>query len=96
MTQAGFSREEALTLLKKYNKEPFHLQHAYTVEGCMRYFAETLGYAEDADFWALCGLLHDIDYEMYPEEHCLKAPSLLAEINAPEAAGSPRWHIARR
>lgn len=73
------SRNEALELLKKYNKDRFHLQHAFTVEGVMRYFAETLGYKEDADFWATVGLLHDIDFEEYPEEHCIKAPELLKE-----------------
>ena len=61
------SRADALALLKKYNTEAFHMQHAYTVEGVMRWFAEQLGYGEDADFWATVGLLHDIDYELYPE-----------------------------
>lgn len=70
-------RNKALERLKKYNKEPFHLQHAYTVEGVMRYFANKLGYSSEADFWAAAGLLHDIDFEMYPEEHCVKAPELL-------------------
>lgn len=79
------AREQALALLKKYNKDPFHLRHALTVEGVMRYFAKDLGYGDAADFWGLCGLLHDIDYEMYPEAHCQKAPELLAEIYAPEA-----------
>ena len=74
------NREQALDLLKKYNKEPFHIQHALTVEGVMRWFAQENG--EDAEFWGLCGLLHDIDFEVYPEEHCLKAPELLAEVNA--------------
>ena len=78
------SREEALALLKKYNKDEFHLRHAYTVEGVMRWYANELGYGEDADFWATSGLLHDIDYENWPEEHCKKAPELLAEISAPE------------
>lgn len=73
------TRDEALALLKKYNKEPFHIQHALTVEGVMRYYAESLGYGEDADFWAMCGLLHDIDFELYPDEHCKKAPELLRE-----------------
>ena len=76
------TREQALTLLKKYNKEPFHIQHALTVEGVMRWFAQENG--ENADFWGLCGLLHDIDFEVYPEEHCKKAPELLAEVNASE------------
>ena len=77
------SREAALALLKKYNKDEFHLRHAYTVEGVMRWYAKELGYGEDADFWATCGLLHDVDFENWPEEHCKKAPELLAEINAP-------------
>ena len=74
------NREQALALLRKYNKEPFHIQHALTVEGVMAWFAKENG--EDAAFWSLCGLLHDIDFELYPEEHCLKAPELLAEVNA--------------
>ena len=75
-------RNDAINLLKKYNKEEFHLRHAYTVEGVMRYFAKENG--EDEDFWGLVGLLHDVDFEQYPEEHCKKAPELLKEINAPE------------
>ena len=76
------TREQALALLQKYNKEPFHIQHALTVEGVMRWFAQENG--EDVDFWGLCGLLHDIDFEVYPEEHCKKAPELLTEISASE------------
>lgn len=79
------SRESAVALVQKYNQEPFHLQHAYTVEAVMRWFANDLGYGADADFWALAGLLHDVDFEQYPDEHCQKAPELLAEINADEA-----------
>lgn len=75
-------RNEALNLLKKYNQEEFHIRHALTVEGVMRYFAKELGY--DEDFWGIVGLLHDIDFEKYPEEHCKKAPELLSEINASE------------
>ncbi len=71
--------EEAFTLLRKYNQEPFHIQHALTVEGVMRWYANELGYADDADYWATVGLLHDIDFEQYPDEHCLKAPDLLRE-----------------
>lgn len=78
------TRDEALALLKKYNKDEFHLRHAYTVEGTMRYYANALGYGDNADFWALVGLLHDVDFENWPEEHCAKAPELLAEINATE------------
>ena len=79
------TRQQALQLLQKYNKEPFHILHGLTVEGVMGYFAETLGYAEMKEFWKLCGLLHDVDFEEFPEEHCKKAPELLAEIDAPEA-----------
>lgn len=70
-------RSEALDLLKKHNKDPFHLQHAFTVEGVMKWYAEELGYGEDAEYWGIVGLLHDIDFEEYPEEHCIKAPELL-------------------
>ena len=71
------SREAALAALKEYNKEPFHILHALTVEGVMRWYANELGCGEDADFWATVGLLHDIDFEMWPEQHCVKAPELL-------------------
>lgn len=73
------TREEALKLLKKYNKDAFHIQHALTVEGVMRWYARELGYAEEEEYWGITGLLHDIDFELYPEEHCKKAPELLAE-----------------
>ena len=82
--ESNLTRQEALALLKKYNKEPFHIQHALTVEGVMRWYANGLGYGEDADFWATAGLLHDIDFELYPEEHCVKAPELLREGGASE------------
>lgn len=78
------TREQGLELLKKYNKEPFHILHGLTVEGTMKWFAKELGYGDDADFWAMAGLLHDIDFEMYPEQHCIKAPELLAEIGCSE------------
>ena len=74
------TREQAMGLLRKYNTEPFHIQHALTVEGVMRWFAQENG--EDPDFWGLCGLLHDVDFEKWPEQHCRKAPELLAEVNA--------------
>jgi predicted hydrolase (HD superfamily) len=77
-----FTREEALDLLKAYNKDEFHLRHALTLEGVMRYFAESLGYAEDADFWAQAGLLHDLDFELYPDEHCVKVQEILKERGA--------------
>ena len=78
------TREQAYELLTKYNKEPFHIQHAETLEGVMRHFAEKLGYGDEADFWALVGLLHDIDFEMWPDEHCVKAVELLSEAGVSE------------
>lgn len=78
----AITREQALALLQKYNSEPFHILHGLTVEGVMRWFAQENG--EDVEFWGLCGLLHDVDFEAYPEEHCKKAPELLAEIGASE------------
>lgn len=80
----NITREHAEELLKKYNKEEFHILHALTVEGVMRYFACELGYKDDVDFWGICGLLHDVDFECFPEEHCKKAPELLSEIGASE------------
>ena len=77
-------RARALDLLRKYNKEHFHIQHALTVEAVMRWYAENLGYGDEADFWATVGLLHDVDFEQWPEEHCKKAPELLAEIGCGE------------
>ena len=80
----NLSRQEALELLKKYNKEPFHIQHGLTVEGVMRYFARENGYGEDEEYWGIVGLLHDIDFELYPEQHCSKAPELLREAGVSE------------
>lgn len=76
------NRDEALNLLLKYNKDPFHLEHALTVEGTMGWYARELGYGDEENFWRLVGLLHDIDFEQWPEQHCQKAPELLVEINA--------------
>ena len=78
------TRNEAFALLKKYNKEPFHIQHALTVEAVMKWYAKELGYEEDTEYWGIIGLLHDIDFELYPEEHCLKAPELLREAGVGE------------
>jgi predicted hydrolase (HD superfamily) len=75
--KSSVTREEALALLKEYNKEAFHIQHALTVEGVMRWFAQELGYGEEEEYWGITGLLHDIDFEQYPEQHCVKAPELL-------------------
>jgi predicted hydrolase (HD superfamily) len=80
--QMSITREQAWDLLRKYNKEPFHLQHALTVEGVMKWYAKELGYADDAEYWGTVGLLHDIDFEQYPEQHCVKAPELLREGGA--------------
>ena len=77
MRTCAITRDQALELLQKYNKETFHLLHALTVESVMRWFADHQGYGEEADYWAMTGLLHDIDFERYPEEHCRKAPELL-------------------
>ena len=82
--QANITREEALALLRKYNKEPFHIQHGLTVEGVMRWFAKEQGYPEEEEFWGIVGLLHDIDFEEYPDRHCIKAPELLREAGVSE------------
>ena len=82
--KSTISREDALKLLMKYNKEPFHIQHGLTVEKTMRWFAKELGYGDEEDYWGITGLLHDIDFEMYPEEHCRKAPELLQEAGVGE------------
>lgn len=78
------TRDEAWALLTEFNKEPFHLKHAVTVEGVMRYFANELGYSDEADFWATVGLLHDLDFEMYPDEHCIKEQEIMRERNIDE------------
>lgn len=91
------NEKDALSLLTKYNADHFHLRHALTVKEVMAHFARALGYEEEADFWAMVGLLHDVDYEQFPEEHCKKAPELLAEIDAPDvltrAVVSHGWGI---
>ena len=79
MRTSQITREQALKLLKTYNKEEFHIQHALTVEGVMRWYAKELGYGEEEEYWGISGLLHDIDFELYPEEHCRKAPELLRD-----------------
>ena len=78
------SREDAFTLLRKYNQDRFHIHHALTVEGVMKWFANELGYGDDAEYWGSVGLLHDIDFEQYPEEHCIKAPELLRDAGVGE------------
>lgn len=81
----NLNRAQALDLLKSYNKDPFHILHGLTVEGVMRWYATELGYGEDEELWGIAGLLHDIDFELYPEMHCVKAVDLLAEAGADEA-----------
>ena len=83
-TMETITRDEAFSLFKKYNKDPFHIQHALTVEAVMKWYANELGYGEDAEYWGSVGLLHDIDFELYPEEHCLKAPEMLREAGVGE------------
>ena len=78
MREGTITRDKAFELLKTYNKDPFHIRHALTVEGVMRYYAKALGFADEVDYWGIVGLLHDIDFELYPDEHCKKAPELLA------------------
>ncbi|MBP5163308.1 MAG: hydrolase [Spirochaetales bacterium] len=77
MHRSNLTREQAFELLKKYNKDPFHIRHSLTMEGVMRWYANNLGFEDEADYWSQVGLLHDIDFENWPEEHCQKAPELL-------------------
>ena len=92
-----FTREQAWELLKQYNKEPFHLRHGITVEQVMRWFADQLGYGEEEEFWGCVGLLHDVDFEMWPDEHCVKSQQLLRDAGAEErlvrATASHCWGI---
>lgn len=78
------TRQQAFDLLRKYNKDSFHIQHALTVEGVMKWYANELGYEKDAEYWGIVGLFHDIDFEQYPEAHCIKAPELLREAGVGE------------
>ncbi len=91
------TREQAWALLTEYNKEPFHLRHAVTVEGVMRWFAGQLGYGDEADFWANVGLLHDLDFELYPDQHCVKEQELMRAHGVDErlihAAASHGWGL---
>ena len=75
--KSNITRDQAYDLLRKYNQDHFHIQHGLTVEAAMRRYTEKLGYGADADFWGVVGLLHDIDFELYPDRHCAKAPELL-------------------
>jgi putative nucleotidyltransferase with HDIG domain len=81
----ALSRDQAWELLRRYNRDPFHIRHALTVEGVMRWYAGELGYGGEEEFWGIAGLLHDIDFEQFPEQHCVKAAELLREAGADEA-----------
>lgn len=84
MHEPTLSREQAIELLKEFNKEPFHLQHAFTVEAVMEWYAKELGFESEIPYWGMVGLLHDLDFEMYPEEHCVKAQELLKNAGVGE------------
>ena len=94
------TREEALALLRRYNKEPFHLQHALTVEAVMGWYARELGYGEEAGFWSIVGLLHNLDFEQWPEEHCVKSQELMRQVGVEEsvirATASHGWGFGSR
>jgi predicted hydrolase (HD superfamily) len=77
--EANIGRQQAWDLLRQYNKDTFHLQHALTVEGVMRWYAQDQGFGDEEEFWSIVGLLHDIDFEQFPDQHCVKAPELLRE-----------------
>ncbi|MCD8049982.1 MAG: hydrolase [Clostridia bacterium] len=91
------TKDEAVELLEEYNKGEFHLKHAHIVGDVMRYFAQKLGYGDEADFWEIVGLLHDLDFEMYPEEHCVKSQEIMRERGLDErlvrATASHGWGI---
>jgi predicted hydrolase (HD superfamily) len=95
--EAMISREEAWGLLRKHNRDPFHLRHGLTLEGVMRWYAREEGFGGEEEFWGLAGLLHDIDFEEYPEDHCLRAPELLRAGGAGEdlihAVASHGWGL---
>lgn len=90
-------RDYAWALLRKYNGDRFHLIHALTVEGVMKWYAQDLGYGDEKEYWGIVGLLHDIDFELYPEEHCVKAPELLRQAGVGEdivrAVCSHGWNL---
>ena len=93
----SMTRQQAWDLLTQYNKEPFHLRHAITVEHVMGWYARELGYGAEADHWALVGLLHDLDFEQWPEEHCVKCRELMRQAGVDEdiirSAASHGWGI---
>ena len=86
------NREEAWALLTEYNQDPFHLHHARTVEGVMRYFAQELGYGDEVDFWGIVGLLHDLDFERYPDQHCIQSQEIMRERDPRHSQPRLRHH----
>lgn len=85
MMTTKLTREQAWELLREYNREAFHLEHGIIVECTMRYFARELGYGEEEDFWGIVGLLHDLDFEKYPEAHCIKEQEMMREQGIEES-----------
>ena len=96
----SITRQQAWDLLTKYNEEPFHLRHAITVEHVMGWFSQELGYGQEKEFWSLVGLLHDLDFERWPEEHCVKSQELMREAGVEEpiihATASHGWECGWR
>ena len=94
----SMTRDEALALLKEYNEEPFHIEHAVTVGHVLRWYAEKLGYGDEADFWEVVGILHDLDFERYPEQHCVKEQEIMRERGIDpriiRAAASHGWGVS--
>jgi predicted hydrolase (HD superfamily) len=92
------TRDDALSLLMEYNQEPFHIEHGETVGRVMRWYAEKLGYGDEADFWEIVGILHDLDFERYPEQHCVKSQALMRERGLDErlirATASHGWGVS--
>lgn len=91
------TRDEAWALLTEFNKDAFHLRHAVTVEGVMRWYAEKLGYSDEVDLWGIVGLLHDLDFEMFPEQHCIKEQEIMRSRGVDErivhATASHGWKL---
>jgi len=85
MMKTNITREEAFEFLKEYNKDEFHIEHAEIVEKTMRYFAKELGYGDEEEFWGIVGLLHDLDFEKFPEEHCIKEQEIMRDRGIDEA-----------
>ena len=90
----SITRAQAWDLLKQYNEEPFHLRHAITVEHVMGWFADKLGYGDEKEFWSIVGLLHDLDFERWPEEHCEKSQELMREAGVDTLVLGFSFHVS--